>query len=280
VNVRFRGPQSIYVVGVCYQLPPAQFIDKLQTLASRNGIRLRGIVVSNNVEHPLTSRSPDMEVIPGSNEHLDFSGYFEGLERLATVLPDAASGNVLFINDSLFVKHAAGCILRRVLGLDMLLGQLKLPAIGGKVDPYRSICLRNPWSGHIGYVTSFCFLLNASAQPMLRSLLAHAAADGVLTAAQVNDAMWGAQMLPVMREHIRAHLTYEGSPYLWRSTSGLDADVVRKKARCVYFEGRLSGAIGAEGALVPINSGPRSRTDIFLHESMARIARIFQNARQ
>ena len=280
MNTSSDTPQSIHAVAVCYRLPPAEFIGKLQTLAARSGTRLRGVVVSNNPEHPLTSPSPDIEVVRGSNAHLDFSGYFEGLERLAPALADAASGNVLFINDSLLVKHAAGCILRRVLGLDRLFRQLDVPAIGGKVDPYRSVCLRNPWSGHVGYVTSFCFLLNASARPMLRGLLADAAADGVLASSPVNDAAWGAGMRPVMREHIRAHLTYEGSPYLWQSTSGRDAEVIRKKARCVYFESRLSGAIGSEGAVVPINSGPRSRADIFLNESMARVVRTLQGARQ
>jgi len=46
-----------------------------------------------------------------------------------------------------------------------------------------------------------------------------------------------------------------------------------QEAACVYLESRLSGAIGREGALVPINSGPRASTDIFVREFVARIAR-------
>ena len=264
---------TVCVVAICYHLPPAKFITSLQVLTARFGTRLRGIVVSNNPEHPLASPSSDFEVIRGSNAHLDFSGYFEGLERLLALNPDGAAGNVLFVNDSLILKHAAECIIRRVLGLDRLLAQLKVPAIGGKVDPYRSICLRNPWSGHAGYVSSFCFLLNVLAQPMMRGLLGSATIDGVLTPLPLTDPAWGAGLHPALREQIRAHLVYEDSPYLWQSKADHHTELILKKARCVYFESRLSGAIGSDGAVLPINSGPRSMVDIFIREALSRVAR-------
>ena len=88
---------------------------------------------------------------PGSNVQLDFSGYFEGFDRLLVTDPDAAAANVLFANDSLLTHHATATILRHVLQLDGLLTQLLVPAMAGKFDPYRSICLRSPWSGHPGY---------------------------------------------------------------------------------------------------------------------------------
>jgi len=272
------SPPGVSTVAVSFHLPPAELIARLQASVARRGTHLRGIVVSNNPKHPLASPSIDFEVIRGSNAHLDFSGYFEGLERLLAVNPDAATGNVLFVNDSLIVKHAADCIIHRVLGLDSLLAQLKVPAIGGKLDPYRSICLRNPWSGHAGYVSSFCFLLNALAQSTIRGLLGGAAADGVLASSPLTDPAWGAGIPPVLREQIRAHLVYEGSPYLWQSSVDHPAEQILKKARCVYFESRLSGAIGSDGAVLPINSGPRSQANIFVRESLARIARALKGA--
>jgi hypothetical protein len=267
------APSSVRTVAVCYHLPPADLVARLQRLASRSGARLRGVVVSNNPGHSLALPVADFVVIRGSNAHLDFSGYFEGLEQLLAVPPGAAADNVLFLNDSLLIKHAAERILSRVLGLDRLLARLEVPAIGGKLDPYRSICLRNPWSGHAGYVTSFCFILNALAQPAMRTLLDDAAADGVLSSSPLADPGWGANMPAVLRESIRAHLSYEGSPYLWRSGANGHTELTLAKARCVYFESRLSGAIGSDGAVLPINSGPRSQADIFISETFARFAK-------
>ena len=266
-----RAP-SVRAVAVCYHMTPARFIDRLQGLAAGAGRRLQGIVVNNRPDQAAPSLSGDLEIVQGTNRHLDFSGYFEGLQRLPAA-HDAGAGNVLFLNDSLLTAHASSTVLRRVLALDGLLQQLEVPAGAGKLDPYRSICLRNPWSGHASYLSTFCFLLNGPARPILRRLVAESEAAGVLTEAPLEDPAWGTGLDPLTREFIRAHLVYARSPYRWRAAGSADPELIRKKARCVYFEHRLSGWLGLEGALVPINAGPRSRTDIFLHESLARIAR-------
>ena len=181
---------------------------------------------------------------------------------------------MLFVNDSLFTKHAASCILGRVLGLDALLRRLQVPAMAGKLDPYRSICRQNPWSGDRGFVTTFCYMLNARGLPIVQQLSSLAAEDDVFADATVCDEAWGRRMPAVLREHIRAHLAYEGSPYLWPAAASTQAEQLRKKAACVYLETRLSGAVGHGGALLPINSGPRATTDIFVREFLARLARM------
>lgn len=274
-----RSPSQVRIVAVCFHMPPAEFIARLQVIALRQSQHLHGVVVSNNPVHSLASPCSDIQVIPGSNAHLDFSGYFEGLERLVAMQPDTPMTNVLFVNDSLIIKHAAGCILRRVLSLNPLLEQLAVPAIGGKLDAYRSICLHNPWSGHTGYVSSYCFLLNARGLPQMRALPHDAVTDGVLTTSPLASTEWGMGMPPALRETIRAHLLYAGSPYLWQSGKVDDAMLALKKACCVYFESRLSGAIGCEGVVVPINAGRRSQTDIFVRETFARAARTLRGAR-
>lgn len=265
--------QRVHVVCVCHQLKPEPFTSSLEALASRSGVALRGVAVCNNAAHSWRSMPREIEILRGSNKLLDFSGFFEGLDHLLASHPEATNGNVLFVNDTLFTKHAASCILGRVLGIDALLRQLQVPAMAGKLDPYRSICIRSPWSGQSGYITSFCFLLNARALPIMQRLLTDASADGVFSEAALSDEAWGQRMPPVFREYIRAHLVHEGSPYLWPSAGARNANLLHKKACCMYFEGRLSGAIAAEGAMVPINSGPRSRAGVFVHESAARILR-------
>jgi len=268
------GLREVNVVAVCYQCPADRFVASLQRIAQRHGVALRGVLVCNRAQElPAGLHELGFDAAAGSNALLDFSGFFEGLERLLATRPEAAAGNVLFVNDTLFTKHAAPCILGRVLRHDALLRQLKLPAIAGKLDPYRSICRQNPWSGDRGFVTTFCYLVNARGLPIVRQLRSLAAHDDVFADAAVGDEAWGRKMPAALREHIRAHLAYEGSPYLWPPAGSTPADHLRKKAACVYLESRLSGAIGREGALVPINSGPRASTDIFVREFVARLAR-------
>ena len=108
----------------------------------------------------------------------------------------------------------------------------------------------------------------------MQQLKSLAAEDDVFADAAVSDEAWGRKMPTVLREHIRAHLAYQGSPYLWPGAASAQAELLRKKAACVYLETRLSGAIGREGAVVPINMGPRSSTDIFVREFLARLARM------
>jgi hypothetical protein len=117
-------------------------------------------------------------------------------------------------------------------------------------------------------------MLNAQGLPIVQQLMSLAAGDDVFADAAVCDEAWGRRMPAVLREHIRAHLAYEGSPYLWPAAASAQVELLRKKAACVYLETRLSGAVGSEGALVPINSGPRSSTDIFVREFLARLARM------
>jgi len=274
MNGASREQREISIVAVCYQWPADRVAAGLQRIAQRRGVLLRGVIVCNRAQQvPARLQDSGFDVVAGSNGLLDYSGFFEGLERLLSTRPESEAGNVLFVNDSLFTKHAASCILGRVLGLDSLLQQLQVPAMAGKLDPYRSICLRNPWSGHDHYVSSFCFLLNALALPQMRHLMDEATSVGALIDRPVHHAAWGTGIPALLRESIRSHLVYGGSPFLWPPASCSNAELLRKKACCVYFENRLSGAIGSEGALVPINAGPRSRTVIFLNELLARVAR-------
>ena len=269
-----KSALPIRTVAVCYHVAPARFVERLHAIAASVGRSLEGVVVDNRHGSAAPLQSGELQLLRGSNRHLDFSGYFEGLQRLHGGRADVgALDNVLFLNDSLLTSHAGSTILRRVLALDGLLTQLQVPAGAGKLDPYRSICLRNPWSAHESYLSTFCFLLNGLAQPILRRLEIDAEHDGVLAEAPLDDSSWGKSLHPLTRDYIRAHLVYDRSPYRWKGAEEADPELIRAKARCVYFEHRLSGALGLEGALVPINAGPRSRAAVASAEVAARLFR-------
>lgn len=274
MNRATAAPRHMHLVGVCHQLRPEAFVAKLQSMASACGVTLRGVVVSNNMAHAWTAMPRGVEILRGSNQLLDFSGFFEGLDHLLVRDPEAAASNVMFVNDTLVTKHAATCILSRVLSLDVLLENLRVPAMGGKLDPYRAICMRNPWSGHPGYITSFCFVLNSLALPLMQQLAADAQADGVLGGTEVADANWGLQMPRELREMLRAHLLYPASPFLWPAARSSSPDLLRRKASSSYCEHRLSGHLGKSGVVVPINTGPRSSALIAISERMARLSRV------
>jgi len=268
-----RTAQTLHVVAVSYALPPDAFASKLRMLALRSRMELRGVVVGNNPAHACPAASDGLHHVRGSNSLLDFSGYFEGLEYLSAHDPDAAPHNVLFVNDSLITKHASGSIGTRVMALHQLLQQIKVPTIAGKIDPYRAFCLKNPWSGHTRYVSSFCFLLNPAGLPLLRRLPAEAEAAGLSAEINPIDDAWARGMPLDLRELIRSHLVYRGSPQRWPQAGAADSALIRRKAYCAFFEHRLSGLFGQTGVVVPINAGPRSTAAITASERVAAAVR-------
>jgi hypothetical protein len=205
--------------------------------------------------------------IAGDNVDLDFSAYFAGGEWLSH---EGATHGV-FLNDSLFRSHATETNLRAVMRLLPLLCEMELPAIAGKADAYTTMVHSNPWSGLGCYVSSYCFALNRHALIALAQLRRFAALEGLSGAEALSDPDWGSGLLPAFREFLRANLIYRSSPYRWRGFDrhAVNDDLLRRKARCIYFEHRLSGEIARTGCLLPSNAGVVWQTRLFLAERVA-----------
>jgi len=153
---------------------------------------------------------------------------------------------------------------------------LELPAIAGKADLYTTVCLRSPWSGLDRYVTTFCFMLNQHALPLMLQLREMADCDGVTLDRQVDDPKWGEHLAPAFRQFLKANLVYVQSPYLWyrlRETPFTPTQL-SSKARTIYFEHRLSGTVSNRGCMVPTNAGPRWATYLNLHERWSYVLRL------
>ncbi|MBV5330563.1 MAG: hypothetical protein JZU65_23525 [Chlorobium sp.] len=264
----------VTIVGCCYHLTPNEFARWLVNQAAKIGLQLQGVIISNNALHPLNIYYSSIRVQTGSNEYLDFSGYFEGLQSLQSETPEIRDV-ILFVNDSLITKHSGALILRKTLAHIALCREMRCAAIVGKADNYTSICLKNPWSGTQMYISSFCFMLNHQGQSLLNQMLEFAHKDNILDMHRVHDDDWGANIDSRFCELVRAHLIYGNSPYSWRKDYAVhfDEDILQKKSRCCYFEHRLTGAISAEGALIPINTGFKARTHIFLGEQLAKASK-------
>lgn len=260
---------TIRLVGCCFHLDPVDFSRRLAALAAKSGHGLEGVIVCNAPGSRLDGAPTGIAVLEGTNETLDFSAYFEGLGTFGALV----DGPVLFVNDSLFTKHDAKAVLGMVLALVPLVAQSHCAALAGVSHPYMTACLRNPWSGDGRYISSFCFLANRPACDILLRMQQWAIEDGLPPSptAALSDDDWGMRLSPPFREMIRTHLVYDPSPYAWpraRARDGVEL-LAWKKARCVYFEHRLSGAIGIEGALLPVNAGPRAGLKLLLAEQRA-----------
>jgi hypothetical protein len=231
------------------------------------GLIARGVIVHNGGHPRPGAPSHPFKVIAGSNACLDFSAYSEGLRELDMAADDGTA--ILFINDSLYRSHAGSLILRATLNTMELLKDLYCPSIAGKLDPYRSIMLTNPWSQAGHYVSTFCFLLNRQAIDIFSDMLEDAFAQGSVGDRFQLQPPWWRALSPSFREYIKAHLVHQTSDIHWRLATTGSGELRSKKALCLYLEHRLSGHVMSQGAVVPINTGIRNRLRIafgeFLH---------------
>lgn len=256
------------VVACTYTVAAADMRDRLNQLASNCGVSFRGVIVSNR-EEPLPPETTDWEFIAGSNCDHDFSAYVEGLEQLVAKNIDH-SESILFLNDSLFTHHLAYLNMREVIKYRQLISKLQVPAICGKADQYLTLCHQNPWSGLRLYISSYCFLLNGLATDILLELPKHADTDGLERHLAITDQRWGEHLPSNFREFIRAFMLYSHSSFSWPGLRRYSANdkLISIKARCIYFEHRLSGEIGKHGCLIPTNVQTLSKYSLYISEKL------------
>ena len=264
---------DIIIVACCFRLSPEDMLNRLRHLiGSRSGIVGYLVCANASIERTL---APGWILLPSDNRDFDFSAYLKGAERVRQAHPESRA--VVFLNDTLFTNHAAAANFNALWRQVGLIQSLELPAIAGKTDPYTTVCLRNPWSGLAKYVTTFCFMLNRHAITFMFQLRAMADRDGVTLERSVDDPLWGNGLHPAFRQFLKASLVYAQSPYLWyrlRETK-FSPQQLSSKARTIYFEHRLSGAISEAGCIVPTNAGPRWSAYINFHERWNRVLRKF-----
>ncbi len=266
--------ESIVIVACSFRLTPERMKVRLTGLLGKHARKVRGFIVSSSakVEQDM---GDGWTLLPTDNIDFDFSAYFVGVEAIFDRCPNAKT--VLFVNDTLFTNHAAAanlCALWRNVGL---MQEIELPAISGKADFYKTICLKNPWSNLDRYITTFCFMLNRPALDIMRLLRLQAYNDDVTHDFSLEDPAWGARLPLAFRQFLKANLIFKSSPYLWyrlKSEEYTEAQI-RSKARTIYFEHRISGEIGSLGCLLPSNSGLRWSTYLAINENLQRIRRKF-----
>jgi hypothetical protein len=266
---------DVHVVACCYSFTAQELRVALIQLALKLKIRFVGVIVDNK-RRELPADDGDWIFIHGSNSDHDFSAYLEGLSR-STALTEV----ILFLNDSLFISRGAFVNLRELMYYKNLLAQLQVPAICGRTDRYTMLCHRNVWSHLPMYVSSYGFMLNRFAFATLLALPSYADTDGVRRDLDVSHKNWGANLPANFREFIRAFIQYGHPAFAWPGLRryAVDERLFAIKARCIYFEHRLSGEISRDGCLISTNTRLIPRWRIYLAEKLTswRGLRFFQS---
>lgn len=248
---------------------PIELVRKIERYFNPNGYLLRGYIASTR-DHGNVFLKDGWEHAYVDNDDYDFSAYFSGAKWAED---KKKNGVFIFLNDTLFRDHSPGVNLRGLLRLAPIISSVDIPVISGKCDKYWSICLSNPWSGVDRYVSTYCFAVNKLGIEKIKTLRKFAEDDNLCNNLPVADDSWGSGLSKAFRVFLRAHLHFEGSPYKWyRFDSGYySAEQVAIKARCVYYEHRLSGEISSDGGVLPINDGARNTVKVFFLEKLAKI---------
>jgi hypothetical protein len=265
--------KSLTTIVCSYAISPSDIAKLLDNYGQRLGVHFHGAIIANG-HHDLTDVSADWTARKGSNTELDFSAYEEGLEALG-LTHDTNLEVVMFINDTAFQKHHGFNIVRSLMPYLDPVADCVVPAMAGKADPYDNICYSSPWSGLPVYLSTFCFLLNRPALPMIAGVLAYVDADLGDKTLDLDDPAWGHGLETAFRVYLRSHLTYCGISNTWYQLIQKrdKRRLISQKARAVYYEHRLSGEIGAKGVLFNIYPTLRKKWHFFLREQQAKVQR-------
>jgi hypothetical protein len=255
-----------------YNVQPEVLISKVEKIAFKNKLSIRGVVVCNKKQSKIYNIK-NWDIINGSNSILDFSAYYEGISFL--LKDNYFFHNTLFLNDSLFLKHDYYFSLNQILKFNFLANEIKLPCLVGFRSFYSSICLENPWSKSPSFIPTYLFLLNTNAINVFLSLQQYAIKDEIFIENFFNS---NKKLNPQFIELIKAHLIYKNSPLKWAGGDYYSVDnlTVNKKARCVYFEHRLSGEISKNGALLFVNAARLVQIKFLIREYIFKIVNFLE----
>lgn len=256
---------SYNLIVCCHSITPSKMIENISVLEKKFNFKTKGVIVDNSdsVDNYHDLKNINWKIVKGSNKYLDFSAYFEGYKNFG--ISQEESHNMIFLNDSFFIKHNVINNFKLVLKHINLLDEISEPVIIGRGSNYHSICHRNPWSKLDIFIPTYCFALNNSALKIFNSLedLLHKDGfDGKLNSEDFHGNL-DSSFYNLMMSSVNSF----SSPYSWKKENIHASDeILQKKALCIYFEHRLSGEIGKKGCIIPTNAGTKGKLLFNLNE--------------
>ncbi len=261
---------SYNLIVCCHSITPSKMVDNISVLEKKFNFKAKGVIVDNSdiVDNNAELKNSNFKLIKGSNKYLDFSAYFEGNKNIS--ISQKKSNNIIFLNDSFFIKHNVINNFKLVLKHINLLDEISEPVIIGRGSNYHSICHRNPWSKLDIFIPTYCFALNNSALHVLNSLEEMLFEDGFKGAISAKDFYKNldSSFYNLMKSSVNSF----NSPYSWKKENFHASDeILQKKALCIYFEHRLSGEIGKKGCIIPTNAGIKGELFFNLNDFLKKI---------
>lgn len=145
---------NFLIIVACYYIDPIKIIKKLAFTKKLGCCEV--IVVVNNPKH--FNRINFQNVVQGSNNILDFSAYREGLVHIKKIDKEC-NKIILFINDSLFIKHPYKYIVNK-LASDFEYKNEKQAMAYSFSGKYNFYFDKNPWENTQLHLCGAAFALN------------------------------------------------------------------------------------------------------------------------
>lgn len=145
---------NFHIIVACYYLDPSKIIKKLAFTKKLGCCEI--IVVVNNPKYFKQINSQN--IVQGSNDILDFSAYREGLVHVKKIDIDC-NKIILFINDSLLVKHPYKYIVNKI-ATDFEYKSAKQAMAYSFSGKYNFYFDKNPWENTRLHLCGAAFALN------------------------------------------------------------------------------------------------------------------------
>ena len=257
---------DLIIIVCCYYVDVDKITNIMNKYLEREELKFIGIVVDNKKQHQNIYQHKSWTVINGSNEINEFSAYQEGMSHARTFGVNMKTP-MMIINDSLFTKHCYGYLIKEFIKNITILNFFEEPLMIGMKSYYSSICLTNPWSNTTSFIPSYIFLINYRALELFETLPDYALKDGIM----FNEKKYfGKDLKMQFLSLITYHSLKANERSTQKTTNMIDNDLeILKKARCIYFEHRLTGLIGENGILFYLNDGWRKEFKFRVFEFLA-----------
>ena len=240
--------KNLFIVVCSFNVEPKLIIKRLDRILNNYSYNYNGVITCNK-NYNVISNIPNWNIIEGSNDFFDFSAYFEGVEFLNNKF--VIDSNILFLNDSIFLKHDFKYSINQILKANLIISEIITPSLIGFRSNYSSICLFNPWSKIDVFIPTYIFTINHAALNLFISLKSKAKIENIFTD-NIND--WSDKIPYQFKIFLHS--------YIFNKYFNIFRYLLLKcsiKARCVYFEHKLSGEIGLHGNFIFPNVGRKSQ---------------------
>lgn len=177
-------------------------------------------------------------------DFFDFSAY-EEIEKNSTI------DLFLYLNDTMFIKHPWRVIRKKLKDLLPTISTIQNPAAIGIVYPYSEALIIDNKNPTLEHMTTFCFVLNKSANKIFHSKLESLPREQNLANNWIRKKVDRSLFIEYL---LNIHIYGPDSPWKWKKSSYTFSEkTLTRKAISVILEYDLNSSIlNSDGLIIPI----------------------------